>query len=220
MNMEIKTIAREITGKKVKTLRQKGIVPVHVFGHNIPSVSLQTEMSALEKLLKMAGTTKLVDLFVDGHKKGRKVLVKEVQRDYRTGKPIHVDFYEVSMEEKIKVQVPILFTGDCPALKGKKGVLMENLRSIDIECLPGRIPEKIDIDMSVLIDLGSAIHVSDLNLGEDINILTGAGEVIIKIVAERVEEVEKPPVTATAEVPVVEKAEKEGEEEEAAEKGK
>lgn len=215
--MEIKTNTRDITGKKVKSLRQKGIVPVHVFGHNIPSVSLQTEMSSLEKLLKMAGTTKLVDLIVDNENKGRKVLVKEVQRDYRTGKPIHVDFYEVSMKEKIKVHVPIVLTGDCPAVKGKKGVLMENLRSIDMECLPGKIPGKIEIDICNLTELGSAVHVSDLKLGEDINILTGAGEVIVKVVAERVEEVEKPPVPVVAEVPVVEK---EGKEEAAAEEGK
>lgn len=215
--MEIKTNTRDITGKKVKSLRQKGIVPVHVFGHNIPSVSLQTEISSLEKLLKMAGTTKLVDLIVDNENKGRKVLVKEVQRDYRTGKPIHVDFYEVSMKEKIKVHVPIVLTGDCPAVKGKKGVLMENLRSIDMECLPGKIPGKIEIDICNLTELGSAVHVSDLKLGEDINILTGAGEVIVKVVAERVEEVEKPPVPVVAEVPVVEK---EGKEEAAAEEGK
>lgn len=206
--MEIKTSMREVTGKKVKALRQKGVVPVHVFGHNIPSVALQTEMSALEKLLKMAGTTKLVDLTVDKEDKSRKVLVKEVQRDYRTGKPIHVDFYEVSMKEKIKVQVPLIFSGDCPAVKGKKGVLMENLKSVDIECLPTRIPEKIEIDVCGLTELGNAIHVSDLKLGEDINILTGAGEVIVKVVEERVEEVEKPPVPAAAEVPVVEKEEK------------
>lgn len=219
--MEIKTTSREITGKKVKSLRQKGIVPVHVFGHNIPSASLQTEMSALEKLLKMAGTTKMVYLIVNNENKGRKVLVKEVQRNYLTGKPIHVDFYEVSMKEKIKVQVPIIFTGDCPAVRGKKGILMENLRSIDIECLPGKIPEKIDIDVCVLTELGNAIHVSDLKLGEDITVLTGAGEVIVKVAAERVEEVEKLPVAAAAaEVPVVEKAEKEETEEAAAEAGK
>lgn len=210
--MEIKTTTREILGKKVKNLRQKGIVPVHVFGHNIKSEFLQTEASSLEKLLRSAGTTRIVDLFVGHEKKSKKVLVKEVQRDYRTGKPIHVDFYEVSMKEKIKVQVPIVIRGEeeCPAVKGKKGFLMENLRSIDIECLPGNIPEKIEVDVSILTDLGNAIHVSDLKLGQDINILTGAGEVVVKIAAERVEEVvEKPPVTAAAEVPVVEKAEKE-----------
>ncbi len=213
--MEIKTTTREITGKKVKSLRDKGIVPVHVFGHNIPSVALQAEVAALQKLLKMAGTTKLVDLIVDNQSNGRKVLVKEVQRHYRTGKPIHVDFYEVSMTEKIKVQVPIIFTGDCPAVKGKKGVLMENLRSIDVECLPGKIPEKIEVDVCALTELGNAVHVSDLKLGEDVNVLTGAGEVVVKVVAERVEEVEKPVVPAAAEVPVVEKAE-EGKEEAAA----
>ena len=218
--MEIKTTRRDVQGKKVKLLRQKGIIPVHVIGHNIQSVSLQTEMSALEKLLKMAGTTKMVDLIIDGENKGRKVLVKEVQRNCITGKPIHVDFYEISMNEKIKVQVPLIFMGDCPAVKGKKGILMENLRSIDVECLPGKIPEKIDIDVCVLTELGSAIHVSDLRLGEDINILTGAGEVIVKVMAERVEEVVKPVVAAAAaEVPVVEKAEK-GEKEEAAPEAK
>lgn len=205
--MEIKTASREITGKKVKSLRQKGIVPVHVFGHNIPSISLQTESIVLEKLLRMAGTTKLVDLIVDNENKGRKVLVKEVQRDYRTGKPIHVDFYEVRMTEKIKVEVPLIFTGDCPAVKEKKGVLMENLRTVDVECLPGKIPEKIEIDVCSLNELGQAIHVKDLKLGDGISVLTSEGEVIVKVVAERVEEVEKPPVPAAAEVPVVEKAE-------------
>lgn len=197
--LELKTVSREITGKKVKALRNQGIVPLHLYGGKRPSLSLQAEMSTTDKVLRMAGSTRLVDLLVDHDEKGRKVLVREVQRDYLSGKPLHVDFYEVSMKEKIKVEVPVALVGEAPALKDRKAVMVENIRSIEVECLPDRIPQKVEVDITSLAQIGDAVHVSDIKLGEGITILVSAEEVVVKVEGRK-EEVEKPVVPVEAEV--------------------
>ena len=185
--LELQASHREILGKKVKYLRRTGIIPVNVYGHGTESMILQVEAPALDKLLSQAATTHLISLKVSGEKSGRNVILKEVQRKGGAGKPIHVSFYQVRMKEKINVDVPIDFVGESPAVKTKEGNLMINLRSVEVECLPGSIPSSIVLDISCLASPGDVVCVKDLKIESDITFLTDLEQMVVKVEPTRAE---------------------------------
>jgi large subunit ribosomal protein L25 len=195
--IELKVVNREILGKKVKHLRRQGITPVHLFGHDIESLALQCDTGQLERVLAQAGYTGLISLKLGGEKKPRTVMVREFDRDWRRGQLLHVDFYQVKMGEKIKVEVPVVLIGEAPALRSKDNMLEHELETLTVECLPAKIPASIEVDISSLTEPGQAIRVKDIAPSEDTAILNDPELVVVKITfrpAEKVEEVvvEKP----------------------------
>jgi large subunit ribosomal protein L25 len=189
--IELKVADREILGKKVKHLRRQGITPVHVFGHGIDSLALQCDTRELERVLDQAGHTKLINLKLGKQKKPRTVVVREFDRDWRKGELVHVDFYQVKMEEKIRVEVPIVLLGEAPALKVKTNMLDHELPAFTVECLPANIPGSIEVDISSLTELGQAIRVKDITLDKDITVLNSPDLVVAKISLRPVEKVEE-----------------------------
>jgi len=188
--LELRAHGRKLVGKKARFLRRQGITPVHLFGHNVESLALQCDAGQLEQLLGLAGMTKLVTLKLDGARKPRSAVVRGVQRDPLSGSLVHVDFYQVSMEQKIKVEVPIILTGDAPALKTKGNYLAHELDTLHIECLPDRIPGTVEVDVSSLSEEDQSVHVSDLALGEGITVLTDPEHVVVKVAVLHIEKVE------------------------------
>ncbi len=192
--IELRANTREVLGKKVRFLRRQGITPVHLFGHGIESAALQCDTGQLQRVLAQAGKTRLIGLRLDKAKKSRNVVVREIQRDSQTGELLHVDFYQVRMAEKIKVEVPIVLVGEAPALKSKGNMLMQELSKLAIECLPDEIPPKIELDLSPLTEAEQAIQVKDIALGKGITVLDDPESIVVKVGAltvERVEEVVK-----------------------------
>jgi len=197
---ELLAATREILGKKVRFLRRQGITPVHLFGHNVESVALQCDTAQLKRVLAQTGRTRLISLKVDEAKKPRNVVVREVQREPRTSELLHVDFYQVSMAEKIRVEVPIVSIGEAPALKLKENFLLQELNSLSVECLPGEIPNRVDMDLTPLTEAGQAIHVKDIMLDKEGTVLNNPEQLVVKIgtrpveklVEEEAEEVEAP----------------------------
>lgn len=196
--IELAAVNRTVLGKKVRFLRKEGNIPVHLFGHNIESLSLQTDLIQLKQVLSKAGRTRLVNLKLAQSEKPRVVMVREVQKNPITGDVLHVDLYEVSMTEKIRVEVPIVLIGEAPALRVKENMMMQDLSTLNIECLPDKIPDKVDVDLSVLAELDQAIRVKDIVL-KDVSILNEPELVVAKISLRPVEKVEE-------EKPVVEEA--------------
>ncbi len=189
--IELQAINRDILGKKVRFLRREGIMPVHLFGHGIESVALQCDIVELQRVLAQAGKTRLISLKLDEAERPRNVVVREVQRDSLTGELLHVDFYQVRMAEKIRVEVPIVLVGEAPALKLKENMLLHELNSLTIECLPDRILPSIEVDVSPLSEAGQAIQVKDIMLGEGIAVLINPEHIVVKIVLRRIEVVEE-----------------------------
>ena len=185
--MELSADIREILGKKVKFLRRQGITPVHLFGRNIEPVPLQCDTAQLQHVLALTGMTGLISLKIDKAKEPRNVMVREVQKEPRTGKLLHVDFYQVRMEEKIRVEVPIATVGEAPALKLKENFLAHELNSLTIECLPDRIPSRVEVDLSDLTEAEQSIHVSDIRLGDGITVLDNPEQLVVKISAGFIE---------------------------------
>jgi large subunit ribosomal protein L25 len=197
--IELKVEKREVLGKKVKFLRNKGMVPAHLFGHNVDSLSLQGEAAVLSKVISQAGKTRLIDLKVGKSQKAHNVMVREVQKDAIRGSLVHVDFYEVNMAEKIKVEVPIQIVGESPALKIRENMLYQTLSSLHIECLPGIMPDRIQVDISIIKEVEQSVHVKDISL-PDVTILNEPDLVIAKVSLRPVEVVEEvKPVAVAAE---------------------
>jgi large subunit ribosomal protein L25 len=213
--LELKVANRGILGKKVKHLRRQGITPVHVFGHGIESLALQCDARELERVLSQAGQTRLINLKLAKEKKPRTVVVREFDRDWRKGQLVHVDFYQVKMEEKIRVEVPVVLLGEAPALKSKENMLEHELGTFTVECLPAKIPNNIEVDISSLIELDQAIRVKDITLDKDITVLNNPDLVVAKISFRPVEKV----VEEVLEAEVAEVAEEAEEAAEAPEEG-
>ena len=189
--IELEVTNREILGKKVKHLRRQGITPVHLFGHSIESLALQCNTGELERVLAQAGQTGLISLKLDEEKEPRTVVVREFDRDWRRGKLVHVDLYQVKMGEKIKLEIPVVLAGEAPALKFKDNMLEHELDTLTIECFPAKIPASLEVDISSLTEPGQAIRVKDVALDEDITVLNDPELVVVKISAKLVEKVEE-----------------------------
>jgi len=189
--IELEVTNREILGKKVRHLRRQGITPVHLFGHGIKSLALQCDTDELEQVLSQAGYTGLIGLKLDKEKKPRTVVVREFDRDWRRGKLLHVDFYQIKMEEKIKLEVPVVLVGEAPALKSKDNMLEHELGTLSVECLPAKIPASVEVDISSFTEPGQAIRVKDIALDKDVAVLNDPELVVVKISWRPVEKVEE-----------------------------
>lgn len=195
--IELHAKKRNVLGKKVRFLRNNGITPVHVFGHNVESMALQCETVDLKMALARAGRTRIINLQIDRSKKPRTVMVRETQKNAISGEVLHVDLYQVSATEKVKVQVPISLIGEAPALKSKDNLLEHALTTLAIECLPAQIPDRIQVDISALIEDNSAIRIKEIKLGDGVTVLHDLERIIVKIGKRFAEKVE---VVAAAEV--------------------
>ncbi len=199
--IEIQVAPRSVLGKKVRFLRRDGYVPVHVFGHNVESVALQTDAAQLHRVLAQAGKTRIISLKVDQGSEPRNVMVREVQRNPMTGELIHVDFYQVAMEEKIKAAVPIVLIGQAPALKIKDNMLVQVLNNITVECLPALCPASIEVDLSSLVEARQEVKVKNISLPAEIAIVNDPEATIARIVIQRVEKEEEVVAAAAAAAP-------------------
>jgi large subunit ribosomal protein L25 len=197
--IELEVASREILGKKVKHLRRQGITPVHLFGHGIKSLALQCDTGELERVLAQAGHTGLISLKLDKEKKPRTVVVREFDRDWRKGKLLHADFYQIKMAEKIRLEVPIVLVGEAPALKSRDNMLEHELGTFSVECLPAKIPANLEVDISSLTEPGQVIRVKDIAVDKDIAILNDPELVVVKISWRPVEKVEEEVVEVVAE---------------------
>lgn len=214
--IELKVANREVLGKKVSGLRRQGITPVHVFGRGIESLALQCETVKLRRVLAEAGQTRLINLKIDSEKKPRVVMVRGIEREPRSGQSLHVDFYQVQMTERLKVEVPVVLVGEAPALKMKENMMVHELNTVTVECLPAQIPSSLELDISSLIEADQALRVKDIKLDEGVAILNDPEHVVAKISIRHVEKREEP-VVAVAEGEV--EVEAEGEEKEGATEG-
>jgi large subunit ribosomal protein L25 len=212
---------REETGKgKARSLRRKEMIPAILYrgGGSLPIKLPKKEITQF--INTTAGEQTMINLqFQDGENK--LALMKDYQIDPTKRELLHADFFEVSLTEKVKVSVHVSTVGEPIGVKRDAGILQNVLREIEVECLPDKIPSHIKVDISAL-EIGQSSHVSDLNLGEDVRILTDPEAVIANVIAPIVEEVAPAAevVAPEAAEPEVMKKGKKEEEEEMKEKEK
>lgn len=200
--IELSATGRDVLGKKVKSLRREGITPANLYGHNVASTALQIDTDELKRALARAGKSSLVSLKVDGGKRPRMVIFRDVQRHPLTRSLLHVDLYQVKMEEKIKIAVSLAFINEAPAIRDRGGILVQNMSSIEVECLPADMPHSFEVDLSILEEIDQAIHVKDLSVADSVTILTDGEQSIVQISRSKVEvEIAEAEVEAEAEEP-------------------
>jgi large subunit ribosomal protein L25 len=165
----------------VKKLRKNGMIPAVVYGADEKTIPLEVEEKTFLKLIR-AGVSESVILTLKIDKdssKDKKVLIREVQQDPVWGNILHIDFQRISMEKKITISVPVHLVGEAVGVT-EGGILQPSIRELEIECLPGDIPERVEVNVSNL-NIGDAIHVKDVHL-EKVNILTDPEGSLVSVV--------------------------------------
>ena len=226
-DLTLKAEKRDVLGKKTRFMRRQGITPTHLFGHGIESLALQCNTADIQRIIAKGGTTRLIDIEIEAEKHPRSAFIREIQRDEISGQLLHVDFYQINRMEKITANIPVVLTGEAPALKARDNMIEHLINEIGVECLPDKLPPQIEIDLSLLEESGQSIHVKDIKLDKDIVITTDPEQIIVKVsrvkaAAEEIEEVvaaeeaEAEVMEAEAEAVAEAKAEAEGESKEQA----
>ena len=180
---------REANGKSAaRKLRTDECIPAVVYGLN-DNVSLSINPKELSKLIDDKGRNVLIELKVDGDSaENRNVVLKELQTHPLKPGWVHIDFLEIDISKKIKVKVPIFLIGVSPGEK-QGGIVNHIIRALEIESLPNEIPEKFEVDMSE-VELNQMIRVSDLNLGESVQIVNDPNDIVLNVHLEKVKEEE------------------------------
>jgi large subunit ribosomal protein L25 len=206
--IELGAQTRTTIGTGIKALRRAGDVPGVVYGHNIAASHVQINARELAGVLRKSGRNTLITLNIGGTP--HMVLTREVQRDPVTRDLLHIDFYEVSMTEKVNANVRIIVTGDAvnADIKSGVGVLLQERSTINIECLPSDLFESITVDVSGL-SIGSVVRVKDLQVPAGVTVREPAEEDILRIQRFVEAKVEEGKGGESAEVEVIEKGKKE-----------
>lgn len=177
---------RKVVGRKVKQLRRDGLLPANVYGRNIKSTSVQVKLSEFVKTFAEVGETGLVSLVLEGAE--HPVLINNVQYNSVTDLPVHTDFFEVNLKEKVTATVPIEFTGESPIEKSQEGIVVPQTREVEVEALPTDLPENIIVDVSQLTEVGQAIKIADLKVDRDKVEIKGDPEQIVVVIEEPAKE--------------------------------
>lgn len=187
---------RTVLGKKVKKLRREGWVPANVYGKGLESTAIQVKLTDFQKIYKEVGETGLLDLKFGEQTKP--VLIKNLHQTFPHHIPLHVDFYQVNLKEKVKTMVPIVLTGEPVAVTEKLGILLQTLAEVEIEALPEELPENIEIPVEHLATVEEQLTVENLKAPAGVTILTAPDQIIAKI-GELVVEEPEPEVPAEGE---------------------
>lgn len=171
--MDLKVQIREKLGKKVKNIRRQGLIPAELYGHNVSNMHLAVNAKDFNNIYKQAGESSIVNLIVDDEKfkKPIPVLIYNIQKSYLNNTILHIDFYQVRMDEKIKAHIPLKFVGEPPAVKNYGGILNKSMLEIEIEALPKDLPHEIEVDLSQLQELNQTIYVKDLVMPKGVKFL-------------------------------------------------
>ena len=202
-NSELRVAPRTVLGKKVNALRRSGVTPANVFGHRIDSTSIQADTVELKHLLRGSSRNAIINLAIEGEARPRTVVVRHVSRDHVTDQILHVDFYEISMSERMRADVSLVLIGVSDAVTTFGGVLLQMLESVAVEGLPADIPTQFEIDVSKITELEGSLHVRDLEVDESkLTLHTDVDVVVARVASPRVV-VEATPTEGEAVAPVV-----------------
>lgn len=199
---------RTVLGKKVKTYRRKGLLPAVLYGARVNMPLFVSEREFCD-VYRMAGESSLISL-LGQDAQARNVIIHDVSRNPVTEKIMHVDFYEVRMDKKMRAKVQLAFVGESPAVKSEGGILVHPIQEIEVECLPQNLPHEISVDISELIAFTDVVRAKDLKLPQGVTLHNTEPDTMVALVEEPRSEAEMEDLakvvdekTAIAEVKVV-----------------
>jgi len=179
---------REITGKAVKALREQGLIPAVLYGQNVANLNLLLDYKSFKKIYEKIGESTILELKVENDSTPKNILIHDITFDQITSKIRHVDLYQVRMDKKIKIKVPVEFIGESLAVK-EGNILVKNLLEIELEALPADLPKSIIVDISSLNVIHDKILVEQLPLLKNVKIITEPSMVVVIIEELRAQEV-------------------------------
>ncbi len=186
--MDLQVQKREKLGRGVKALRKQGFIPAELYGKGLENIHVSVPMKDFRKVYKEAGENTVVTVLLDGKK--YPVLINDVSFDRITNEFESADLYQIRMDEKLKVGVPLEFFGIAPAVKEKNGLLVKSLQELEVEALPMDLPHDIKVDISGIMEIGQSIYVKDLNVPKGVRVLVDGGTVVASVTAKITEEEE------------------------------
>ena len=193
--LKLKAETRSITGRKIKRLRDTGIVPGNLYGKKIKSLSVQVDQKDFDKIYKEVGETGIIHLSLNGN--DHPVLISDVQRNVVSDKLLHIDFRQVDLKEKIEAQIPVVLIGESPAEKQSLGTVVLQLNQITVEALPMDLPEKFEVSIENLVEVDQALYVKDIKIDNDVVVKSDLEAIVVKVEPPQKEEViEAAPVVA------------------------
>jgi large subunit ribosomal protein L25 len=171
-------------------------VPAVVYGHGVRNEPLELDAKVMERVYGRAGGNKIISLKV-GEGRAKNVLIHDVQREASRGELVHVDFYVVRMDEEIRTSVPLHYVGESTAVYQQEGTLVKNLDAVEVEALPGELPESIEVDIAGLDDFEKSITLADLTIPAGVKLVEeDLGTLVAKVepprTQEEMEELEEP----------------------------
>lgn len=214
--MELVAQPRTQFGRALKEIRTKGLIPAELYGFGVKNEHVTVVSKEFIKLFRKAGESTIVDLSLDGKK--HPVLIHDVSRSPITDEILSVDFYQVRLDKKIRLKIPVNLVGESPAVKEKGGILVKALSEIEVEALPTAIPHQLDVHLKTLTDIGSTIHVGALVVPEGVRVLVDPKFAIITVTARMTEEQEAA-LSAVADVSTIKTEGEEKKEEKAVKEG-
>ena len=176
---------RTVEGKKVKTLRNIGITPIHLYGRNVESSSMQADFKALIDALNETGFSIPITL-ADG-KNEFLAFARNVQRHPLTEQILHVDFQVVNKEDEVEIEVPVNLLGESPAVKNLGGILIKLMETIKISSKVDQVPESIDLDIEGIESLEQSLLVSDIEVPDGVKVITDDTFAIARVIPPRIE---------------------------------
>ena len=182
---------RTITGKKVKTLRIQGLIPMNMFGYGTDSQALQCDLSQLNKILPIAGTNIPISINIDGETKDASetiCFVRDLQWDPISDKLLHVDLYRVDASRTVTIEVPITLTGTSDAILNMGGTLIQPVSSVTVQGLPLNIPTEFVLDIAALDGFDKSILISDLETDDSIELMNPEDQMLARVLPPRIEE--------------------------------
>jgi large subunit ribosomal protein L25 len=189
-NITLKATKRDLIGKQVKAARREGKLPAVVYGKTLEKpIAIYLAAHETELTMGHVSATTLIQLDIDGKK--MPALVRETQRDVIYRNLLHIDFMAVSMTETLRTAVHIEMVGESPAVREYGAILVTGYEEVEIECLPGDLPEKLVIDVSVLKEIGDSLAVKDLTIPPNVTLLADLEEMIVQVTAPMAEEAEE-----------------------------
>src|SRR3989338_3754278 len=204
--LQLQAETRTLEGASTNSLRREGLIPAELYGHGIPNAHLRVKRNEFEKLFRKAGESTIVELLTqDGSK--HNVLVHDVQKHFLTGSVIHIDFYEVSMTEKLIATIALEFIGESKAVKELGGTLVKIIDEVEVECLPADLPHNLPVDISNIKTFDDVITAGQIPLPSGVTLVTPPDETVVKVQPPREVEAElsAPVVEDVASVGTVEK---------------
>ena len=174
---EIEAQEREVIGKKVKALRREGKMPAIIYGSGIDPMPITLNTKDVRQILSVIGANTLVTIKIG--KKEHLVLVRDIQREVIQRDLLHMDFQEVSLDERITSTVPILLVGEAPVIKDFEALLITNTEEIQIEAKAKDLPDTINVDISGLMEIGDNILIKDLVISGDVTVLEDPEDVVV-----------------------------------------